>query len=364
MPGAPELAGIFGRRNAGHARYLRTHQPYTEMAARALRLWTANERKWKRTVPASDRRALDGSRRRRRVGSGVTREAQGSRRFRTSACRAANDETLAADQFRRNRLGSFRTAERISDWRALACQAVVEGFVAEGGIYRQAAVSMAIWTQARLRLFRSRTGRSFAPTVSSLPAARGWENCFRKPSEITFKRPSRMYSSSARPPEITASTRSAAGMGRPPRAVHVRDSGQSRPRVQGRRRHARADLRSDRWRASSQRGAPAVGPRVPRLPLSRAENAPLLETRVCQYEQTPDSDFIIDRHPAAPHVWLVGGGSGHGFKHGPALGEMVAKLVLKDAESRAALERSSVSRAVNSHRETALAATPAETSRY
>jgi glycine/D-amino acid oxidase-like deaminating enzyme len=29
-------------------------------------------------------------------------------------------------------------------------------------------------------------------------------------------------------------------------------------------------------------------------------------------------------------VWIVGGGSGHGFKHGPALGEMVAKLVLKD----------------------------------
>ena len=40
--------------------------------------------------------------------------------------------------------------------------------------------------------------------------------------------------------------------------------------------------------------------------------------------------FIVDRHPGNQNVWIVGGGSGHGFKHGPALGEMVAQLVLKD----------------------------------
>jgi glycine/D-amino acid oxidase-like deaminating enzyme len=62
------------------------------------------------------------------------------------------------------------------------------------------------------------------------------------------------------------------------------------------------------------------------------KDAPLTESRVCQYEQTPDSDFIVDRHPAAHNVWLLGGGSGHGFKHGPALGELVAKLVLEDGE--------------------------------
>jgi glycine/D-amino acid oxidase-like deaminating enzyme len=62
------------------------------------------------------------------------------------------------------------------------------------------------------------------------------------------------------------------------------------------------------------------------------KNAPLLETRVCQYEQTPDSHFIIDRHPTNENVWLLGGGSGHGFKHGPAIGEMVAQLVLKEKE--------------------------------
>jgi len=60
------------------------------------------------------------------------------------------------------------------------------------------------------------------------------------------------------------------------------------------------------------------------------KNAPLVETRVCQYENSTDHNFIIDRHPTNQKVWIVGGGSGHGFKHGPALGEMVARLVLTD----------------------------------
>lgn len=51
--------------------------------------------------------------------------------------------------------------------------------------------------------------------------------------------------------------------------------------------------------------------------------APLLESRVCQYESTPDSHFLIDRHPAWENAWIVGGGSGHGFKHGPRVGEYV-----------------------------------------
>ena len=59
--------------------------------------------------------------------------------------------------------------------------------------------------------------------------------------------------------------------------------------------------------------------------------APLIGTEVCQYESTPDANFIIDRHPRAPHLWLVGGGSGHGFKMGPAVGELVSALLLDGA---------------------------------
>ena len=50
---------------------------------------------------------------------------------------------------------------------------------------------------------------------------------------------------------------------------------------------------------------------------------PFVETRVCQYETTPDTHFVIDRHPAWRNVWLVGGGSGHGFKHGPRIAQHV-----------------------------------------
>jgi glycine/D-amino acid oxidase-like deaminating enzyme len=58
------------------------------------------------------------------------------------------------------------------------------------------------------------------------------------------------------------------------------------------------------------------------------ERAPLVESRVCQYENSPDHHFILDRHPTLHNVVLVGGGSGHGYKHGPAFGERVAGVAL------------------------------------
>jgi glycine/D-amino acid oxidase-like deaminating enzyme len=62
------------------------------------------------------------------------------------------------------------------------------------------------------------------------------------------------------------------------------------------------------------------------------KNAPLVESRVCPYENSPDGNFIFDNHPEVTNVWLLGGGSGHGFKHGPALGEMVAGLIKNGGE--------------------------------
>lgn len=58
------------------------------------------------------------------------------------------------------------------------------------------------------------------------------------------------------------------------------------------------------------------------------KDADYVDARVCQYALTPDEDFILARHPGAANAWLVGGGSGHGFKHGPALGEITAAAVL------------------------------------
>lgn len=59
-----------------------------------------------------------------------------------------------------------------------------------------------------------------------------------------------------------------------------------------------------------------LGSRFPAL-----RGAPLLESRVCQYTNTSNGDFLIDQHPEYSNIWLVGGGSGHGFKHGPAVAD-------------------------------------------
>jgi glycine/D-amino acid oxidase-like deaminating enzyme len=71
------------------------------------------------------------------------------------------------------------------------------------------------------------------------------------------------------------------------------------------------------------------------------KNAPLLEARVCQYENSLDGNYIIDRHPNAENVWVLGGGSGHGFKLGPGLGEFIADRVSekKDVDPFFALSR-------------------------
>lgn len=68
------------------------------------------------------------------------------------------------------------------------------------------------------------------------------------------------------------------------------------------------------------------------------KDAPIVETRVCQYENTSNGDFLVDRHPQMENVWMVGGGSGHGFKHGPAVGEYVAAQVTGGAEARKGAE--------------------------
>ena len=57
------------------------------------------------------------------------------------------------------------------------------------------------------------------------------------------------------------------------------------------------------------------------------EHAPLADARACRYELSPDSHFVAARHPGHERVWLVGGGSGHGFKHGPALAERVIAAI-------------------------------------
>jgi glycine/D-amino acid oxidase-like deaminating enzyme len=71
-----------------------------------------------------------------------------------------------------------------------------------------------------------------------------------------------------------------------------------------------------------------VSTRVPAL-----SDAPLLGSEVCQYENTSNGDFLIDRHPNFENIWMAGGGSGHGFKHGPAVGEYLVRQLSGGGEA-------------------------------
>ena len=84
-----------------------------------------------------------------------------------------------------------------------------------------------------------------------------------------------------------------------------------------------------------------------RFPLLKG--APLTEARVCQYENSSNGDFLIDLHPQWSNVLLVGGGSGHGFKHGPEVGRYAAArlFALNKAEPRFSL----ATKAETHHRE-------------
>jgi sarcosine oxidase len=60
--------------------------------------------------------------------------------------------------------------------------------------------------------------------------------------------------------------------------------------------------------------------------------APLASSKVCPYSLTPDTHFLLAPHPELDGNWIFGGGSGHGFKHGPALAEYAARVVAGDEE--------------------------------
>lgn len=57
--------------------------------------------------------------------------------------------------------------------------------------------------------------------------------------------------------------------------------------------------------------------------------ATLREAKPCMYSLTPDSHFVVDRHPRHANVVLCGGFSGHGFKFAPVIGEIAADLALE-----------------------------------
>src|SRR6202162_2201462 len=307
------------------------NQPYTKMAARATQLWEENEKRWNLKLLHQ---------------SGVLwMVTAGDDHFERESLPELRDAGIVYQELSVQEMttrwpqinlegvhwgihepaGGFLTAR-------VACQAVLDGFLAEGGEYRQAAVvsreldgkwdSLSLSDGSKLEadqyLFACGPwlGKLFPETVG---------NHIRPTKQDVF-----FFGAPAGDDRFSEAKL-------PVWADHRDRFIYGIPGNQGRGFKVADDTRGPEFdptsgkRTVSVEGLKAIRDYVAfRFPALK--DAPLLETRVCQYENSPDNHLIIDRHPAAKNVWLVGGGSGHGFKHGPALGEMVAEWVVENKD--------------------------------
>jgi sarcosine oxidase len=322
--------------SGGETRVMRgsygANQPYTQLAARALKLWAKYERRWKRQflhrtgvlwmANGGDDNFERGS---------LSSLRQAEIRFRELSAREMKKRWPQVN-FEGILWGIYEPECGYLDARA-SCLAVVEVFVAGGGKYLQLAVlaegletyplrNLTLSDGSRLKADRyvfacgPWLGTLFPKTIGNLIAS-------TKQDVLFFGTP-------AGDPRLSDQQLPVWGDHRDRFLYGIPGSDRRGFKVAD-------DTRGPVFDPTS--GERVVSPetvqfvreylafRFPAL-----KHAPLIESRVCQYEQTPDSDFIVDRHPQMDNVWLLGGGSGHGFKHGPAIGEMMAELILKDRE--------------------------------
>ena len=309
------------------------NQPYTALAARALKLWQKYERRWKLELLHRTGVLWMATGRDDDFESGsvaMLREAKIKFQELSATTMKKRWRQIKFDGIR---WGIYEPECGYLEARA-SCQAVVDAFVAQGGVYKQGAVLPDKLESPPLRGLTLSdhsqiTADSYVfacgPWLGKLfPKTIGNRVRSTKQDVFFFGTPpgDNRFSDGCLP--VWADHRGCfiygiPGNGR--RGFKVSDDtrGPTFDPTAGERVVSPKTLRAVREYLAF---------RFPAL-----KDAPLVETRVCQYEQTPDSHFIVDRHPRMDNVWLLGGGSGHGFKHGPALGEIVAKLILKDGEA-------------------------------
>jgi len=307
------------------------NQPYTKMAARAAQLWKENEKRWNLKLMHQ---------------TGVLwMVTAGDDHFERESLPLLRDAGIAYQELPVREMakrwpqinleavhwgiyepeGGFLTAR-------IACQAVLDGFLAEGGAYRQAAVAQpdldGKWEglslsdgsklEADQYVFACGPwlGKMFPETIGSR---------IRPTKQDVF-----FFGAPAGDERFTAAKM-------PVWADHREHFIYGIPGNDGRGFKVADDTRGPEFDPTSgERTVSAEGLKTIcdyiafRFPALK--DAPLLESRVCQYENSRDNNFIIDRHPGRKNVWLLGGGSGHGFKHGPALGELVAEWVLEQKD--------------------------------
>lgn len=310
-------------------------QPYTEMAAHALKLWQKYEQQWKRQFLHRTGVLWMAAGRDDAFESGSVKMLRAAKIKFQELSSAQMTKRWPQVNFEGIQWGIFEPECGYLEARA-SCQAVIEAFVEAGGEYRQLQALSDGLENIPLRSLVLSDGSRFkadayvfacGPWLGKLfPQAVGDLVQATKQDVFFFGSPAGDDRFSDRHMPVWADHRGRFRYGIPGsgrRGFKIADDtrGASFDPTTGERIFSPETLRDIRE---------YVGFRFPAL-----KDAPLVETRVCQYEQTPDSHFILDRHPANENVWIVGGGSGHGFKHGPAVGELVANLILKDREANA-----------------------------
>ena len=309
-------------------------QPYTRLAARALELWKAHESQWKRKFffPI-----------------GVLWMVEGDGAFERGSLPVLKDAGIRFEQLSANEMShrwpqinfenvSWGIYEPHSGYllARASVEAVVEQFAAEGGEYRLAAVAAqgldsGDWRELALsdgsRLTADQYVFACGPWLGQLfPQTIG-------PHFVSTKQDVFFFGTPAADPRFNEDQI-------PVWADHGDHFMYGIPGNQGRGFKLADDTRGPEFNPTSgqrlvSEDQLAEARRYLAYRFPGMKDAPLVETRVCQYENSTDHNYIIDRHPANSKVWIVGGGSGHGFKHGPALGEMVARLVLKEERAEA-----------------------------
>jgi glycine/D-amino acid oxidase-like deaminating enzyme len=316
------------------------NQPYSRMSARALQLWSEHEERWKKPLL-------------RRIG--VLWMAEGDDSFERASLPPLKDAGIPYEEvpvtelekrwpqinFENVKWGIYEPKCGFL-WARNSCQTVLEGFLAEGGEFKIASADKLDIGRGELRGVTLADGSKLAadryvfacgPWLGKIfPDVIGSRIRATRQEVFFFGVPGgdERYTDAKLPVWADHRDRFLYGIpGNQSRGFKIADDTRG-PELDP----TTVDRMITQERLQAARDY--VSFRFPGL-----KGAPLVESRVCQYENTPDNNFIIDRHPQAANLWIVGGGSGHGFKHGPALGELVAGLVMeqKDAEAIFRLSR-------------------------
>ena len=302
---------------------------YSVMVARALEIWRENEARW------GDQLLFP---------IGMLRMSSNASEYAKSAVPILRELGLSVEEFDGDELArrfpqinpegiSYALLERDAGYLLArrGCQRVLESFLAEGGSYRQAEAAPGRVAGGRMQDIRLSDGETIEADLFVF-ACGPWLGRLFPEFETPLVRPTRQEVFFFGPPagrsdltDKVLPTWIAEG----PFYGVPGSAGRGFKMADDTRGPAFDPTTGDRTPSAAgiQAARNAMEHRFPAM-----RGAPLIEARVCQYEQSADGNLIVDTHPDAGNAWIAGGGSGHGYKLGASLGEMLADQALGQRE--------------------------------